>query len=77
LALFTFEYSNLLAVLLWNFYLANFLASKGILPVCLNCELMTLIQIIFWAFIVGVIGYTLFLFGLLQLRSKLKKRLLA
>jgi hypothetical protein len=73
-ATFASEQTNLLTVLLWNFYLAGVLAAKGILPVCANCELVTVFEIIFWAFAVGVIGYTSVFFGLLQLRSALRKR---
>ena len=75
LKLFTSEGSDLLTVLLWNFYMANLLARKGMLPVCVNCELVTLFEIIFWAFIVGVIGYASIFFGFLQLHRKLSERL--
>jgi len=66
--------SDLLTVLLWNFYFAGLLINRGVFPVCPNCELVTLFEIIFWAFIVGGVGYTSIFFGSLQLHNKLKKR---
>ena len=36
--------AKLTDVFLRNFYLAGFLAAKGLLPICANCELLTLMQ---------------------------------
>ena len=58
--------------LLWNFYLATLLASKGLLPVCIDCELVTLFQVIFYAFLIGVLGYSLCFFGIARLRQSEK-----
>ena len=68
------EGSNIFVIILWNFYLAGFLAAKGVLPICKDCELLTLFETVFYGFAVGVIGYStaffVFLYSYNKLRSK-------
>jgi hypothetical protein len=65
--------SWLLKIVLWNVYLASFLAAVGALPYCGDCELFTLLQILFYGVIVGVIGYSGGIYLALALRAKRKK----
>ena len=62
--------SFLLEIVIWNFYAAASLARLGWLPVCNDCELVTLFEVMFWAFLVGWIGYSIFMFFLLLLVNR-------
>jgi hypothetical protein len=63
-------------LLYWNVFLASQLASAGILPYCPNCELLTLLEILLYGFVIGAIGYSAVIFTALRLNaSRHKKRL--
>ena len=66
--------SKILAILLWNFYLTSFLIEKNLLSICSNCELLTFLQFCFYGFIVGIIGYSIVIFGFFWLLNKLQRR---
>lgn len=51
--------SWILKALLWNFSVVTWLVEIGILPFCRNCELMSWLNVLFYAFFVGVLGYGL------------------
>ena len=58
-------------VLLWNIVLAVYLIGAGILPACENCELAILIYVIFYGFLIGLIGYSLAIWGgILLIKNK-------
>ena len=49
-------------ILLWNIVLTVHLINTGILPSCGNCEMAALLYVIFYGFIIGLIGYSLAIF---------------
>lgn len=49
-------------VIIWNMYLAKYLIESGKLPGCIDCEMATVIYVIFYGFILGLIGYFLLAF---------------
>ncbi|HLM60643.1 MAG TPA: hypothetical protein VK308_07565 [Pyrinomonadaceae bacterium] len=61
-------------ILLWNIVLAVYLIGQGILPACKDCEMAILLYVIFYGFIIGLIGYFIVFFGGILLIKKLKKR---
>ena len=71
----TTDPSLFLKIVLWNVYLASLLASVGVLPYCADCELFTLLQILFYGVTVGVVGYSIGIYLALSLLAKRKKRL--
>ena len=54
---FTTEESVTRSVLFWNVFLASRLVKAGILPICENCEFMSLLDLLFWGFLIGIVGY--------------------
>jgi|SRR6185437_1298360 len=60
-------------ILLWNIVLAVHLINSGILPACVNCELAILLYVIFYGFIIGLIGYSLAIFGGILLINKIRE----
>jgi hypothetical protein len=61
-------------ILLWNIVLAVQLISSGILPACGNCELAVLLYVMFYSFIIGLIGYSLAFYCVILLIKKIKIR---
>lgn len=61
LALTTLSYgrSTALDIVLWNFHLVRILVDSEILPACINCEMVSFFEFLFYGFIVGTIGYAL------------------
>ena len=53
------EASIIRAVLFWNVWLAPKLVAARILPICENCEIMSLAEVLFLAFVIGAIAYGL------------------
>jgi hypothetical protein len=58
------------SLLLWNIYFASWLVETGVLPVCENCEMMSLLDILFWGFLIGIIGYCFLMFLVLILKYR-------
>jgi hypothetical protein len=63
-------------ILYWNVFLASKLASAGVLPFCSNCELMSLLQILFYGFVIGALGYAALIFCVLEIYSKRRQQIL-
>lgn len=53
------EASIIRPILFWNVWLAFKLVTAGLLPICENCEMMSLVGVLFWAFVIGTIAYGL------------------
>jgi hypothetical protein len=53
------EASIIRPVLFWNVWLAFKLVTAGLLPICENCEMMSLVGVLFWAFVIGTTAYGL------------------
>ncbi|MGI8468735.1 MAG: hypothetical protein ACR2N3_09795 [Pyrinomonadaceae bacterium] len=60
-------------IILWNYYAAVYLADKGWLPLCSDCELLALGYVLFDGFILGFAVYSLACFLPLVLIERLKK----
>ncbi|MBA2620374.1 MAG: hypothetical protein H0U87_04160 [Acidobacteria bacterium] len=74
IAKFSAEDSVFLKILLWNFVAAAYLAEKGLLPMCFNCELASLFHAFINSFVVGFIGYTTICFIGFRLFNRLQNR---
>jgi hypothetical protein len=61
-------------LIFWNIYLATYLIKIGLLPGCENCELAILAYIAVYSFIIGWIGYSIFVFFIISAFDKLKNK---
>ena len=66
----TIDESVVRSILFWNIFLASKLVGAGILPICENCELMSLLHLLFWGFLIGVVGYSFVVFLIFTLRNR-------
>ncbi len=65
-ATITFGESIVRKVIFWNVSIALKLAEIGMLPICEDCELMSLIQVLFWGFLFGMVGYGFVMYIILK-----------
>ena len=64
----TVSESVILQIGAWNYFAAAKLSTLGILPVCLDCELLTLLEVMFWGFVLDWIVYSAILLVILYIR---------
>lgn len=55
-------------IIFWNVSIAWVLAEKGVLPICENCELMSVIHVLYWGFLIGSVGFSIGVFLILKPR---------
>ncbi len=64
----------IIVVIAWNVYLAGYMITKGWLPACDDCEMVVLIYVGFYGFVIGQIVYSTLILGGLWLRSNSKEK---
>ena len=58
------EVSLVTKIVLWNIFSAKVLIDAGWVPACVACELFSLLVVLFYGFLIGVIGYSLIFFAI-------------
>jgi hypothetical protein len=66
--------SLIIKVIGWNIFLAVSLINAGWLTSCGDCEMASLLYVLSYGFIIGIICYSLATFGVIFLITKLKAK---
>lgn len=71
--LYPVEPPLIIKILSWNIILAGYLINLGLLPACKDCEMTVLLYVIFYGFIIGLIGYSIAFFCGISLIKKFRR----
>ena len=63
---------TIIKVIAWNWVITRYLSDWRLLPICGDCELYSVFQGLFYAFIVGLIIYSIVTFCIISLIGKSK-----